>query len=309
MARVVCIGEGMLELSRAPEETGGSGWRLAYGGDTLNTAIHLARAGHHVAYLTALGSDPFSQDLKAQWAAQGLDVSLVLTHPTRQAGLYAITTDDRGERSFTYWRDTSAAREMLALPETAGAMAEAERADLLYFSLITLAVLPPEGREQLLALARRVRAHGGKIAFDGNYRPRLWTSVAETRVARDAAIAAADIGLPTLEDEAALSGEADADAVARHWTSLGCAETVVKLGDKGCRLPDGAVCAPERVLRPVDTSGAGDAFNGGYLTARLKGFSVEDAAQEGQFLAGEVIMRAGAIPDLPEWRERWERQA
>lgn len=308
MARVACIGEGMLELSRAPKETGGSDWRLAYGGDTLNTAIHLARAGHDVAYLTALGADPFSADLKAQWAAQGLDVSLVLTHPTRQAGLYAITTDDRGERSFTYWRDTSAAREMFALPDTARAVAEAEGADLVYFSLITLAILPPEGREQLLALARRVRQLGGKIAFDGNYRPRLWASVAETRTARDAAIATADIGLPTLEDEAALSGEASADAVAAHWAGLGCAETVVKLGERGCRLPDGALAAPERVLRPVDTSGAGDAFNGGYLAARLNGFSEQDAAREGQFLAGEVIMRAGAIPDLPEWRDRWERR-
>ena len=105
MARIVCIGEAMLELARR-----GDGWSLGYGGDTLNTAIHLARLGHDVAYLTALGGDPFSQDMKARWAAEGLDTSLVLTHPTRQAGLYAIDTDEAGERSFTYWRDASAAR-------------------------------------------------------------------------------------------------------------------------------------------------------------------------------------------------------
>ena len=101
--------------------------------------------------------------------------------------------------------------------------------------------------------------------------PRLWASADEARQVRDAAIACADIGLPTLEDETLLSGEADADAVARHWIGLGCAETVVKLGAAGCRLPDGTILPPPEVLSPVDTSGAGDAFNGGYLAARLNG--------------------------------------
>ena len=184
-------------------------WRLGYGGDTLNTAIHLARAGHDVAYLTALGSDPLSADLRDEWAAEGLDTSLVLNHPTRSTGLYAINTDDAGERSFSYWRDTSAAREMFALPGMEDALAVAEQADLIVYSLITLAILPPEAREALFALCRRVRARGGKVAFDGNYRPRLWGSVEEARAARDAAIACADIGLPTLEDELLMERDAD----------------------------------------------------------------------------------------------------
>jgi 2-dehydro-3-deoxygluconokinase len=287
MARIVCIGEGMLELSRE-----GAGWRLGYGGDTLNTAIHLARAGHDVAYLTALGDDAFSEDLKRQWRAEGLDTSLILTHPARQAGLYAISTDAAGERSFTYWRDSSAARELFELPGIATASAEAEGADLVYFSLISLAILPPEGRERLLALARSAR----RVAFDGNYRPRLWANAQEARDARDAAIALAGIGLPTQDDEAALSGEADADATARHWQALGCKETVVKLGERGALLPGGCVIAPERPLTPVDTSGAGDAFNAGYLSARLEGASIEDAARAGHALAGWTIMRPGAIP-------------
>lgn len=291
MARIVCIGEGMLELSRREPD-----WKLGYGGDTLNTAIHLARAGHEVAFLTALGADPFSSELKDKWQEEGIDTGLILTHPTRQAGLYAITTDTAGERSFTYWRDASAAREMFALPETEAVLAQAERADLITFSLITLAILLPTGRAKLLALASRVRARGGKVAFDGNYRPRLWRSQAETRVARDAAVALADIGLPTLEDETALSDEFDAEAVTRHWMGLGCSETIVKLGAEGCRLPDGTVSAPERVLQPIDTSGAGDAFNAGYLDARLKGAPIAEAARAGHALAGWTIMRPGAIP-------------
>jgi 2-dehydro-3-deoxygluconokinase len=298
MARIVCVGEAMLELSRPKDGKAAGDWRLGYGGDTINTAIHLARAGHDTAYLTALGGDPFSDGIKERWRAEGLDVSLVLTHPDRNIGLYAIDTDDSGERSFTYWREASAARAMFALDGIDAALAEVDRADLLYFSLITLAVLPPGGRDRLLALARRAR----RVAFDGNYRPRLWPSVEEARAARDAAIAVADIGLPTLDDEAQLmsghitDGREEEDLVAAHWQELGCSETVVKLGPQGARLPDGRIIAPERALDPVDTSGAGDAFNAGYLAARLYGASIEAAARAGHALAGWTIMRPGAIP-------------
>lgn len=291
MARIVLVGEAMLELTRK-----GEGWHLGYGGDTLNTAIHLARQGHDTAYATALGSDPLSGDLKSQWATEGLDVSLVLNHPTRTTGLYAITTDAQGERSFSYWRDTSAAREMFSLPGISLALTAAAKADLLVFSLISLAVLPPPARDELLFLARSVRDRGGQVAFDGNYRARMWTSPAHAAAARDAAIACATIGLPTLEDEMAISGFSDADAVAAHWQSLGCQETVVKFGAQGCRLPDGTCVAPEAKLEPVDTSGAGDAFNGGYLAARMRGADPLEAARAGHALAGWTIMRPGAIP-------------
>lgn len=292
MARIVLIGEGMLELARK-----GGDWHLGYGGDTLNTAIHLARAGHEVAYLTALGSDAMSADLKARWAAEGLDTSLVLDHPTRSTGLYAINTDANGERSFSYWRETSAAREMLSLPGSAAALAAAARADLIAFSLITLAILPAEARAALLDTARKVRKADGQVALDGNYRARLWPSSTDAAAARDAAIGYATIGLPTLEDEQAIAGyPLSAQEVSRHWAKRGCAETVVKLGPEGCLLPDGLIVAPDAVLAPVDTSGAGDAFNAGYLDARLRGASPREAARAGHALAGWTIMRPGAIP-------------
>jgi 2-dehydro-3-deoxygluconokinase len=284
MTRIVFIGEAMIELSSAGEH-----WRMGYGGDTLNTAIHLARLGHDVAYLTALASDPMSAELKAKWTAEGLDTSLVLDHPTRSTGLYAITTNAEGERSFSYWRDSSAARDMFSLKGVEAALARAGKADLIAYSLITLAILPETARARLLALDVR-------IAFDGNYRPRLWSNPSSAASARDAAITRASIGLPTLEDETQISGEASASAVARHWQSLGCAETVVKIGAQGCRIPDGKIIPPPKVLSPIDTSGAGDAFNAGYLHARLSGATPEEAAHEGHRLAGWVVMRAGAIP-------------
>ena len=290
--RACLIGEGMLELSRA----GDGGWRLGYGGDTLNTAIHLARMGMDVSYVTALGADPFSADLRAAWIAEGLDPASLLTDPARNVGLYAIRTDDAGERTFSYWRGESAARGMFALLGMGEVLERAETADLIALSLITMAILPEDGREALLAFCRRARARGAKIAFDGNYRPRLWASAAEAAAARDAAIAVCDIGLPSLDDEQALSGAANAEAVAARWRAAGAAEIIVKLGARGCLTPGGELVPPPHAITPVDTSGAGDAFNAGYLHARLDGNPPPAAALAGHRLAGWVVSRSGAIP-------------
>ena len=290
--RVTFVGEGMLELNARPD----GGWALGHGGDTLNTAIHMARLGCNVAFASAVGTDPFSEKLRSAWRDEGLDCSQLLGDPARSAGLYAISVDEAGERSFAYWRSDSAARQMFALPGSAAMIERAANSDLLAFSLISLAILPTEGREALLALARKVRERGGIVAFDGNYRPRLWTSSAEAVAARDAAIATASIGLPTLEDEGAMGGVGSASDVAAHWAGLGCPETIVKLGQDGCLLPDGTIVAPVARLAPVDTSGAGDAFNAGYLAARLAGETTVEAARRGHELAGWTIMRPGAIP-------------
>lgn len=282
MTRILCVGEAMLELSPAP---GDGAWRLGFGGDTLNSAIHMARDGGDVGYFTAIGDEALSSGLTSAWQAEGLDVGLILVHPERSTGLYAITTDAAGERSFSYWRDKSAARAMMELPGTDAAVEQAASADLLLFSLISLAILPPAGRQRLLDLAAEVRSNGGRVAFDGNYRPRLWGSHVEASFWRDRAIASADIGLPTAKDESML-GRATPEAVADHWQGLGCGETIVKLSAQGCRLPDGSLLPPADRLHPVDTSGAGDAFNAGYLLARTRGFSPAEAARYGHAKAG-----------------------
>ena len=291
-ARVVCLGEAMVELSDRQGR-----WDVHYGGDTLNVALHLTRLGFDVAYLTALGSDPFAGSMRSAWGREGLDVSLVLTDPDRTTGLYCIETDEKGERHFSYWRGESAARRLFNLSGIDMAVATAERADLLFFSLISLAILPDEGRELVISLARQVRTNGGRVAFDNNYRPRLWDGPQTARMWRDRAAAVADFGLPSLSDETLLDGTESAQTVHDHWLMWGCREVVVKLGADGILLPDGTVTKPEVQHHALDTSGAGDAFDAGYLAARLRGCVPEEAAAQGQQLAGWTVMRYGAIPE------------
>jgi 2-dehydro-3-deoxygluconokinase len=290
--RIVCVGEAMVEISPR-----GGGWEVGHGGDTINQALHLARFGHDVAYLTVLGCDPFAGPMRAAWGREGLDTSLVLTDAERTTGLYAISIDAHGERQFSYWRSDSAARRLFSHPDSVAAAGEAVLADVLVYSLISLAILPEEGREALLGLARAVRARGGKVAFDGNYRPRLWQSGDEARLWRDWAAREADFGFPTLEDEEQIAGgPVEPAAVAAAWRAAGCGEVVVKLGARGCALPDGTILPPRAALLPVDTSGTGDAFGAAYLSCRLRSGAPEEAAQVAHELAAWVMMRGGAIP-------------
>jgi 2-dehydro-3-deoxygluconokinase len=288
---VCLLGEGMIELSNSQE-----GWRLAHGGDVLNMAIHLARLGRHVGFITAVGPDPFSATLRRDWAAEGLDENLILTNPSRLPGLYAIRTDPAGERSFFYWRSDSAARALFELPEIGRVLAAAEQAPLFCYSLITLAILPEAARARLFDLCRRIRRRGGRVAFDGNYRPGLWDSVEQARVVQDEALFCCDVGLPTLGDEQALRGAIDAAAVSARWRAFGVSEVIVKAGARGCAVDCDTWVLPPSTAVPADTSGAGDAFNAAYLHARMAGRSPTQAAHAGHRLATWVISRVGAIP-------------
>jgi 2-dehydro-3-deoxygluconokinase len=185
---------------------------------------------------------------------------------------------------------------MFALPETAGLVPQVAPTRLFYFSLVSLAILPVDGRKALLALAAAVRTAGGEVAFDSNYRPTMWSSPDEARHWRDAAIAVADLGLPTLDDEQKLEPGVDGADVQLAWAALGCTCVIVKLGPEGCRLPSGQVVAPPAVLAPVDTAGAGDAFNAGFIADWIAGKPHEEAALAGHRLAGWTIMRRGALP-------------
>ncbi len=110
--RVASIGECMIELRERPDG------RLdrSFGGDTLNTAVYLARLGVAVDYVTALGDDPWSDEMVAAWAREGVGTGLARRVPGRLPGLYIIQTDPSGERSFLYWRDSAAARMLFDPP-------------------------------------------------------------------------------------------------------------------------------------------------------------------------------------------------
>lgn len=306
---VATIGECMIELRHADAQT----LRVGFGGDTLNTAVYLARvgraAGIAVDYVTALGDDRYSDDMLAAWQAEGVGTGLVARLPGRLPGLYIIRTDERGERFFTYFRSAAAARDMLRDGRDREIEQRLAGYACVYLSGVTLSFLDPPQRRALLDLLSRLRAGGTLVAFDGNYRPAGWTAPDEARHWMGEILRRSDIALPTLDDEQRLFGDGDARACAARLHGLGVREIAVKVGSAGALISAGeesVTVAPAAVPQVVDTTAAGDAFNAGYLFARLTGREPAAAAAAGNRLAAAVIQHPGAIipraatPDLSQ---------
>ncbi|MEO0420956.1 MAG: sugar kinase [Pseudomonadota bacterium] len=300
MARITVFGEPLLELASTASGSVLGAAQLGIAGDTLNTSVYLARLGHEVSYVTALGEDTYSQAIVERLNGEGVSTDRIVRHPTRVPGLYAIRTDEAGERFFTYWRDQSAARDFFALAQAPAAIGSAWESDLFYFSGISLAILQPQQRNQLLEVARACRRRGVEVAFDGNYRPYGWQSTDQARGCLTEVGQTASIVLPTSEDDDQLFGPSTPVEHAHRWRSFGAGLVVVKNGPNGAYVVREGVVDPthvavEQVIQPVDTTGAGDSFNAAFLAATLGGRSPTEAAAMGNRLAARVIQHRGAL--------------
>jgi 2-dehydro-3-deoxygluconokinase len=294
-SRIVCIGEVMIEMTRGSDGR----FAIACGGDTFNTAVYLARAGIATAYATALGDDAYSDSIFSFAAAEGVDTDLMLKAPGRTPGLYLIETDAKGERHFTYWRDTAPARELFELPDWGRVAESLLAARMIYFSGITLSLYSNNGLGRFLAVIEMARKAGVKVAFDGNFRPRGWKGdLSRTRTVFMEALKRVDVALPTYDDEAVLWGDPSPEATVDRLQAFGIAEVVVKNGPNSALIAAGGrrefIPVPDVVV-PVDTTAAGDSFNAGYLAARLSGEGPTAAAAAAHRLAAQKIQHRGAI--------------
>lgn len=292
-------GECMVELREAHDEL----LCRAFGGDVWNTAIYFRREapGRRTCFVSAVGTDSLSRALLERTEQSGVDVRLVSSQGGRPPGVYLIETGEQGERTFLYWRSNSASRQMLDGAHTDMLRSHVGNCALLYFSGITLAILSSKRRNRLLNLASMVREQGGWVAFDSNYRPALWNEADEARKWNAAALAVATHALVTFDDEEMLHGDDVPQSTLTRILESGPLEVVVKLGAEGCLVQSGsmahAISVPAKKVTPVDTTAAGDSFNGAYLAARLKGATPQEAAEVGAELAAQVIQVRGAIID------------
>lgn len=292
--RLAILGEGLIE-ARADGA-------LAYGGDVVNTAVYLARQGARPELVTAMGCDGRCETIVAAWAEEGIGVGQVLRDPQRTAGLYRIALNAAGERTFAYDRDRSAARGFFEHAGASEALAWAAEADVLYLTGITLSIFAAEGRARIVALAETVRARGGQVAFDPNYRPAGWPSPEACWAAIEALGPHLTLALPSIEDHVRLKGPATPAEAAAAWLALGPDEVVVKLGEAGAYAATRREAAriPAAPARALDTTAAGDAFNAGYIAARLlAGQPMAAAARHAAALAAEVVAWPGAIAPRP----------
>ena len=307
MKNIFLFGECMIELMTTSQEKSSKTMKQSFAGDVFNTAVYLKRtfADLNVHLVTAVGEDQFSLDMIEYFTSENIGVNFVYKSATKIPGLYSIQLDDQGERSFSYWRENSAARQVMQHIND-DAISKLSKGDMFFFSGISLAVIEPEARADFWALIDKLKAGGVQIVFDPNYRPRLWSNAKEAQVQFELALQKSDLSLPGVDDFEQLFGMISAEEVNEYCQQFGVNELVIKNGEQGILVVangETSKFAITPVKNVVDTTSAGDSFNGVYLGARIKGFSVSDSIALASKAAGFVIQHKGAIVDKQAYQK------
>jgi 2-dehydro-3-deoxygluconokinase len=293
---LLCMGEPMLEFNQLPPDADGRVMYLeGHGGDTSNAAIAAARQGAKAGYITAIGKDAPGDSLMALWARENVDSSTVLRNAQALTGVYFVTHDDAGHHFLHYRKDSPAALYGPDdLPRDAIAAAR------MFFASGISQGISTSAADAVFRAIELARAGGAMVAYDTNYRPRLWPP-ARAAAVMHAAITRADIVFPGMEDAAVLTGLTHPDAIADFYLRLGPKIVALKMGDDGALLatPESRVRIAAHPVVSVDATGAGDTFCGSFLARRLAGDAAEDAVRYAVVAAALKCTGYGAVAPIP----------
>ena len=295
MKNIYFIGECMVELRAMSAAT----LHQSFAGDVYNSAVYLKRCFPQVttSVVTALGQDNLSKKMLERFESEQINTQLVFAHDSKVPGVYYIETDEHGERSFIYWRNDSAAKKVVDFLD-ADALEQLCQGDMFFFSGISLAIIEESAREHFWKVVTQLKGTGVKIVFDPNYRARLWNSIEETKEQYHLAFTLAYITLPGVEDLTTLYGVHSVEAVVEYLEPYKIEEIIVKNGPESVVTKQADTLQSHTIIpvtNVVDTTSAGDAFNGVYLGARLSDKSISSAVQLAAKAAGAVIQQPGAI--------------
>jgi 2-dehydro-3-deoxygluconokinase len=291
---IVCLGEPLIEFNR-PKEGDGRTWLQGFGGDSQNVAIAAARQGASTGYLTSVGQDWMGDAFLDLWKSEGVDASRVTRHPTAPTGVSFVTHSTAGHK-FDYLRKNSAASLMTPATLAADYIAGAR---VFHLSAIGQAI-SDSARETCDAAIDAARKAGVKVSYDTNLRLRLW----ELDVAReviDATIARCDIALPSLDDSQQLTGLTEPEAIVAYYLGLGAPLVALKMGAEGSLIAtrEGQTRIAPHKVEAVDATGAGDTFDGAFLTRLLAGDDAETAARYANVAAALSTTGYGAVTPMP----------
>ena len=295
-AELLCMGEPMLEFNQLPLRPDGSRHYLeGHGGDTSNAAVAAARQGASTGMITGLGRDMPGDSFMALWEREGIDTGTVTRTDRYQTGVYFVTHDEAGHHFLHHSANSAAA---MFGPGDVPVRAIG-RARMLYLSGISQGI-STSACDATLAAIDAARRHGVKIAYDTNYRPRLWPPSRAAAMMR-ATMESVDYALPGIEDVRILTGLTDPDAMLDYYLKLGCGVVVLKMGEAGAYLatPGARVKIPALKVEVVDATGAGDTFCGSFLARILAGDSPEPAARYAAVAAGLKCTGYGAVAPIP----------
>lgn len=297
---LVSLGECMVEFSGQGTLGESPHFSKSFGGDALNCLVAATRLGSKTGFITRVGSDPFKDYLLGNWEEEEIDLSQVRVVEGFN-GIYFISLGKAGQREFFYYRQGSAASKLSPedLPEDI-----ISRCRIFFSSGISQAI-SSSCREAVLAGYKMARRHGRMVAYDPNFRARLWPAD-EARKGLEEVVELINIALPSFPEESeALLGLRTPEEVIDYFWAKGVEIVAVKKGQKGATIGQGGkiVELPLYETEVVDTTGAGDAFNGAFLHGLAGGLDPFSSGILANIVAGLSVTGRGAIAALPRREE------
>ena len=306
MFSVTALGELLVDFTDAG--TSASGQRLFErnaGGAPANVLVALARMGHEVAFIGKVGRDMHGEFLRDALASAGVDVRGLAMDPDHFTTLAFVALDETGDRSFSFARkpgaDTCLTADELPLDVIA---------DSRVFHVGSLSLTDEPARTATLAALDAARSAGCVLSYDPNFRAQLWPDEATARTQMRSVLARMDLVKLSDAECALLTDEADPKEAAEKVVFGGVGVCVVTLGADGAyvRTHEGGAHVPAFATQVTDTTGAGDAFWGGFLSAFCESgkapgeVSLADAcafARVGNAVAALCVRGRGGIPSMP----------
>lgn len=291
---IVALGEAMVEFNQTGESQGRA-FLQGFGGDTSNFAIAAARQGARVAYVSAVGNDPFGHMLRALWTQEGVDHRWVSTDDSAPTGVYFVSHDANGHH-FHFYRSASAASRLQAssVPTEAAGTSR-----VCHLSGISLAI-SASACEAGFAWMRAAREAGARVSLDTNLRLKLW-SLAQARETMSRAIALSHICLPSYDDMVSLTGLQHDEAIIDYCLGLGAEVVALKVGARGAWVANGGQRhhLPPHPCHAADATGAGDTFGGALVARLLAGDDLLTAGRYANVAAALSTEGYGAVAPIP----------
>lgn len=266
-------------------------------GAESNVAVGLAKLGYQVGWISKVGSDEFGACIMRELRAEGVDTSHVIVSDEGPTGIMFKQFSASHDSSVFYYRKGSAASTLKAEDIDWDYLSQAQ---IVHCSGITPA-LSDSCRKTVQEIFRFAKHNQQLISFDPNIRRKLWSEEEAVETLKPL-LAQADIALLGEDEGKLLLGTADPQSIAEILLEQGTKYIGVKRGNKGSYVADekGGYFIEPYPVKVVDTIGAGDAFNAGFLAGLLEGLSVEECGKMGSITGSLAVSSYGDIEGLPD---------
>lgn len=294
---IAVIGECLIELSANGTLADTSTLNKYFGGDTVTTAVTIARLGGNVTYITNVGNDGFSEFILSSLQKENIDTSLIKTNE-EQNGMY-IVSKTRDKKEVLYYKRKTAASK-LSIDDI---NEECIKNLKLIYSTGVVQSLSAGARELIRESFKLAKQNDVLTAYDPNYTSCFMNS-ADTKACFEEIVDYTDIIFLSLKNDASKLYEVDSiDKVMKYFWDKGVRIVVIKSHiDNGYYTGyKGEINYTEfyNTSKAIDTTASGDVFNGGFLYALTNGYTPKEATKYASVVSGLQTQNYGAIQAIP----------